>query len=417
MILNLFKEKKVLILGYGIEGKATESFIRTRFPDIKCGIADQSDGPDYLKKQLDYDLVIKTPGIPKRFVTKPYTTATNIFFESVSRNQIIGVTGSKGKSTTASLIAHILRSSYNDVRLVGNIGTPVLSSLELPYSTDTLFVFELSSYQLDDLKYSPHISIIVSLFPEHIPYHGSVENYYEAKRNIIGHANANDYYIYNDTFKLLQTWAKDFQGTACPYEKDLVPTNTMLIGEHNTDNIRGAITAARLFNISDKDIIRCVSAFQPLPHRLECVGEFDGIIFYDDAISTAPESTIAAIRALPNTDAIFLGGENRGFSFLKLAEELAKHHIGNIVLFPDSGKEIASAIKTIKDYSPRILKTNDMSAAVQFAYTYTKKGAVCLLSTASPSYSTWKNYKEKGSQFQTLVKYYAKKNQNTKASS
>ena len=169
MILNLFKEKKVLILGYGIEGKATESFIRTRFPDIKRGIADQNEGPDYLQKQLDYDLVIKTPGIPKRFVTKPYTTATNIFFESVSRNQIIGVTGSKGKSTTASLIAHILRSSYNDVRLVGNIGTPVLSSLELPYSTDTLFVFELSSYQLDDLKYSPHISIIVSLFPEHIP--------------------------------------------------------------------------------------------------------------------------------------------------------------------------------------------------------------------------------------------------------
>lgn len=414
MILDDFNGKKVLILGYGTEGKATEAFIRLRYPDISIIITDQNRDENYLQNQNDYDFIIKTPGIPKRLLTKPYTTATNIFFDLIPSRQVIGITGSKGKSTTASLIAHILHESGKDVRLIGNFGTPALSSLLKPFTKNTFFVYELSSYQLDDIKYSPFISVIVSLFPDHIPYHSSTERYYEAKQNIIKFAGSSDYFIYNDKFATLKIWAKNFPGRAISYEKDLIPKDTKLIGEHNYDNIRAAITVARILNISDQNSLRVIKAFKPLPHRLEKVGTYDDITFYDDAISTTPESTIAALKAIQNVDTILLGGENRGYKFQNLVQELTKQQISNIVLFPNSGKDILSCINEFANYNPKIIQTLHMSDAIQFAYQYTHKGSVCLLSTASPSYSIWKNYIEKGMEFQTFIKKYAQKKNSSK---
>lgn len=411
--LSDFADKKVLILGYGIEGKGTEEYIRFTYPQMKIGTADQTDGSDYLIEQQKYDFVIKTPGIPKKYVTKPYTTATNIFFETIPKNQIIGVTGSKGKSTTASLIAHILKESGKDVRLIGNIGVPALKSLLTPYSSETIFIYELSSYQLDDIQHSPHISVITSLFPEHIPYHGSVENYYEAKHSILTFADATDYYIYNNSYEILNSWAHHFHGKNIPVKAFRKNYDTKLIGTHNYDNIESALAVSRLLAISENDSLLSLKSFEPLPHRLENIGTFHEITFYDDAISTTPESTIAALHAISAIDTIFLGGENRGYDFHQLVVELQKYHIQNIVLFPDSGTEIESIINTLNDYHPRIFHTSEMKEAVAFAYKNTKSSSICLLSTASPSYSVWKNFIEKGTQFQTFVKQYAKKSENS----
>jgi UDP-N-acetylmuramoylalanine--D-glutamate ligase len=229
---------------------------------------------------------------------------------------------------------------------------------------------------------------------------------------MILHAKKEDYFIYNPDFALLHQWIKDTEAQAIPYETDLVPKESHLQGKHNQDNMRAAITTCRLFDITDQEILNAIKTFQPLPHRLQMVGIFNGITFYDDAISTTPESTMAALQAIPNVKTILLGGLNRGYEFSKLAEMLHKFQVENIVLFPDSGQEILKQIKLQSGYDPHILETQEMEKAVQFAYEHTPQGSVCLLSTASPSYSVWKNFEEKGNMFQSFVKSYANEKKN-----
>lgn len=378
--------KNVGILGYGKEGKITEEYVRKNYPDLEIGILDKSADDLYLEKQANFDLVIKTPGIPKTKVTIPYATATNMFF-SQNRNFTIGVTGSKGKSTTASLISEILKAAGKKVRLVGNIGNPMLATLLGEPDPEEIFVIELSSYMLDDIEYSPNIAVLLNLFPEHMDYHGGVENYYKAKENIFRFQKQGD------------TALRFPFSSEIPLEEHEIP----LLGEHNRDNVRAAVSVARLFDISDQAIRSAVMNFKPLPHRLERVGTFSEITFYDDAISTTPESTMMAIEALRDVDTIFLGGEDRGYDFHVLEKSLREHHLRNIVLFPVSGSRILQSREGFN-----ILETESMEEAVEFAFRHTKPGKICLLSTASPSYSLWKNFEEKGDLFQQAVRDHAK---------
>jgi UDP-N-acetylmuramoylalanine--D-glutamate ligase len=186
-----------------------------------------------------------------------------------------------------------------------------------------------------------------------------------------------------------------------PVSKKEIP----LLGAHNENNIRAAIAVAKYFNVSDSAIKKAIKNFKPLPHRLELVGTYRGITFYDDAISTTPESTIEAIKTLTGVHTIFLGGTDRGYDFRELEKTLRKHNVKNVVLFPDSGNRI---LKSEKGFM--VLKTASMEEAVQFAYKYTKKGSICLLSTASPSYSVWKNFEEKGGIFKKEILKYSKAN-------
>lgn len=413
MKLEELQNKKILIVGYGKEGKAAEEFLKAMVPNLHYTVVDSSQGEDYLYNQSEYDLAIRSPGVNQSLLKIPHTTGTNIFFANCTQHITVGVTGTKGKSTTASLIAHFLKSAGKAVRLVGNIGEPLITELLHPPEEKTIYVCELSSYQLEDIKYTPHISVVVSLFPDHLNYHGTVEAYYNAKKQIILHASKDDYYIYNPAYPLLKEWVHETSAQAIPFETDVVPEQLPLLGTHNADNVRAAITACRLLQITDKEMLMALPSFKPLPHRLELVGTFQGITFYDDAISTTPESTMAALQAIPNVKTILLGGQNRGFEFAKLAELLKQLNIPNIVLFPDSGKDILEQIKKYPEYKPEILETQEMEKAVQFAYAHTPEHGVCLLSTASPSYSVWKNFEEKGNMFQTFVKQYAYEKKNT----
>ena len=374
----------ICILGYGKEGKTTEKYIKKHYPNLEIGILDQSLSKNYLEQQQNFDLAVKTPGIPKTKIKIPYVTATNIFF-SENKNFVIGVTGSKGKSTTASLIYEILKADGKKVRLIGNIGNPMLEVILKKADPNEIFVVELSSYMLEDIEYSPDIALLLNLFPEHMDYHGGIKNYYEAKKNIFKFQKPGDLAIRPPFIERI------------PLKKSEIP----LLGPHNLKNIQAAVKVARFLHVSDSTINKAVKNFKPLPHRLEFVGIFKGIKFYDDAISTAPESTIMAVKSLKNIGTIFLGGQDRGYDFHELEKILRQYRIRNIALFPESGGRILNSRRGFK-----ILETRSMKEAVSFAFQNTPKGKICLLSMASPSYSLWKNFEEKGNLFQYLARNY-----------
>lgn len=410
MKIENLRGKRILIVGFGLEGKATYRFLAHVLAGQTVDVTDQTEAADYLQKQYEYDLVIKTPGIPGHMIHVPYTTATNIFFANV-RGKTIGVTGSKGKSTTASLLFAMLKQARKPVYLGGNIGVPLLDILREHNESDAYYVCELSSYQLEDIEYSPHISLLTNIFPEHMDYHGNEKKYYEAKKRIVAYATSRDYYVYNPVYPQLvmlasQTSARGISFvSSLPISDDEIP----LLGQHNKDNIRGATTVAKLVGVQDDAIRSAISSFRALAHRLERVGTFGGITFYDDAISTTPQSTIAALRAIPGVKTIFLGGQNRGYDFTPLIEELEHHYIPNVVLFPNSGADIRREALRRGVTFARVCETRSMKEAVAFAYANTPKGSVCLLSTASPSYSVWKNFEAKGNEFQRQVKALGKK--------
>lgn len=408
MKLKDLARKKICILGYGKEGKATHSFLQTLVPTAVVSTTDQKDSPDYLTGLAAYDMVIKSPGVPKCLVPVPYTTATNIFFAN-TKGYTIGVTGSKGKSTTASLLYSILKKDGKNVRLVGNIGNPMLTALGEERSYDTIYVIELSSYQLDDIEYSPRISLIINLFPEHMDYHGDTVSYWEAKERIVAQATKNDYLVYNPVIPRLVHLAKTTKANAVPFVRELPfdHKHINLLGLHNRDNIRASVTAAGLLNVHPETMAKAISGFRSLPHRLEYVGTYRSISFYDDAISTTPESAICAIESFPTVGAILLGGQDRGYDFSRLGKLIAKRRIPTIVLFPDSGESIYRAITNASYVPENLLRTDKMEEAVAFVYTHAPKDSVCLLSNASPSYSLWENFEKKGDLFTQFVREHS----------
>lgn len=396
--------KNALLLGYGKEGEITQRYLKKYYPSLALTVADQAQNPHYLKQQDKAEFAIRTPGLPKQNLTIPYTTATNIFFAH-TQNLTIGVTGSKGKSTTASVVAHLFNAGGYDAELLGNIGKPMLEALLKPAPEDRIYVLELSSYQLDDCTYSPNIALVTNLFPEHMTYHGGIAPYYDAKKNIFLHQTLTDLFVFNPRHLLLKKWAKEAPGQIEPFSS-WKPPFTPLLGEHNQSNVSAAVAIADLFKVPRKTLAAALRDFKALPHRLENVGTFKGITFYDDAISTSPESTLEAIKALTPLapiGTIFLGGEDRGYDFTVLEKALRRHKIKNLVLFPDTGARILTSHKGFK-----ILKTTSMKEAVEFAFQNTPKGQLCLLSTASPSYSLWKNFEEKGDDFQSQIRRLAR---------
>lgn len=413
MNLKNLENKKILIVGFGVEGKSTYEFLKKELPKSIISITDKEiNGENYLEKQKDFDIAIKSPGIKSTEIKIPYTTATNIFFENV-KGKTIGITGTKGKSTTSKIIYEILKKAGKNSHLVGNInhtmedlGKPMLTKLMETNNIDDIWVIELSSFMLNDIKYSPNIAVITSFFPDHMDYHKNLENYLKAKLNIVKYQTKNDYFIVNLHYEKLKD-IKKTQGINLPIIKELPFSEKYinLVGEHNIVNIKIAITVANIFNINNKIILDVIKNFTSLPHRLETVGTYKNITFIDDAISTTPESTIAAINSFENIKTIFLGGKDRGYNFSNLAKKIIEKNISNLVLFPESGEKILSIILNLSSsYNPKILKTSNMQKAVEFAYANTPQGSICLLSTASPSYTIWKNFEEKGNLFKEYVK-------------
>lgn len=427
------KKKNIAILGFGLEGKSTLNFLlqqKINFQNIT--VLDINDnikttdkiknitGKNYLKDLNKYDIIFKSSGVLISKELEPYKnkiiTQTQFFFQRY-KWKVITITASKGKSTMTTLIYQILKDAGKNVKLVWNIGTPVLDEI----NEDKIYeyvVYELSSYMLDWLQKQNHISVLGSIFPEHLDWHGSMENYVQTKLNILKGSKVN--VVQRETMKKYKI--DKMEELPISYGKEgtftrknnifyngntpLFPTTERrLLGDHNLENICAAIAVASMVNVPLKSIQQTIKNFKWLPHRMEYVGKYDEIEFYDDAISTTPESTIQAIKTFwKKINTIFLWGTDRGYKFEELVKYLKKYEIKNIVLFSPSGKKIWELLKKNKEFT--ILETDIMKEAVEFAFKHTEKWKICLLSTASPSYSIWKNFEEKWDLFKKYVKFH-----------
>ncbi|PIR54375.1 UDP-N-acetylmuramoyl-L-alanine--D-glutamate ligase [Candidatus Peregrinibacteria bacterium CG10_big_fil_rev_8_21_14_0_10_42_8] len=397
--------KHVAIVGaYGREGNATKEALETYAPQAKITLRDRKDNAGYLEDLESFDIVIKAPGIPpyQEFddIKDTLTNATQIFLDSIPREAlVIGVTGSKGKSTTASLIHAILKEAGKDALLVGNIGEPAISHIK-EVGPETIVVIELSSYQLLQVTRSPHIALITSFFPEHLDYHGSLDAYKESKKAICKYQTVDDAVFYDEGSPDAKDIASTSAGKKSPYslhDATVTIDETKLIGEHNLRNIAGATAVARSLGVDDSTITSAVKNFIGLPHRLFYIGNEHGTTWIDDAISTTPDSTIAAIETVSPTTLI-VGGKDRGLHFEELGKSIDSSSLINVITMGESGPRIEKCIKNI---NINIYSNKTMNEAVAIAK---QSKGICLLSPASPSYDMYKSFEAKGDDFAIEIK-------------
>ena len=428
--------KQIAILWYWLEWKSTLQFLLNHKIDSKnITVLDKNTDiktPKNIKTitwinyntNLDkYDIIFKSAWIPISKELKPQKkkiiTQIQFFFDNY-KWKVIAITASKWKSTITSLIYSLLINAWYNAKLVWNIWNPVLDEVDLDWKHDYVVV-ELSSYMLDTLKKKNFISVLWSIFPEHLDWHWNFQKYARAKLNILKWSETNvinyntikTFNLDNLYWKTISYWEKGLFGWKWNYftENDLnifSNRDRILEWNHNLDNISAMIAVWFQLWISEKIIQKTIKTFEWLPHRMQKLWIFHWIEFIDDAISTTPESTIQAIKTFwEKIDTILLWWTDRGYDFSELVKIIKKNWIKNIVLFPESGQKILATFWTYKKQL-NIFETNSMERAVDFCIRNTTKWKICLLSTASPSYSIWKNFEEKWSLFQQYIKNHKK---------
>lgn len=447
-IIEEIKNKNICILGFGKEGKSTYNFIRRHLKDKFITIIDRNDvsnseevngdknieviyGENYLDNLDMYDLIFKTPGITFKDMDieniKPkLTSQLEILLENYKDN-IIGITGTKGKSTTSSLIYKILKNQQKDVYLLGNIGNPILDDIE-KINNDTYLVIEMSSHQLEFIKTSPHIGIVLNLFEDHLDHAKTVKHYHECKMNMFKYQTKDDIAIYSkdneNTVNLINKnnykgnlysviLEKKVEKNTIYLDNDLVKYNDKIlynknsersiIGNHNLSNIMFCLILSEMLKLDLEQTKNSIKNFKPLEHRLELVGTYNGITYYNDAIATIPVATINAIETLKNVDTLIFGGMDRGIDYQDLIAYLKKCNVRNLICMPTTGYNIGKILESEKNCK-NIYYVEMLDDAVKLAKQVTEKGKICLMSPAASSYEYFKNFEEKGNKFKELVK-------------
>lgn len=452
-LIKYFENKKILILGFGMEGYSTYSLIRRHLPNQMLYISDANPNAcdkyedvlkdnniqilsqeEYLKDLEKFDVIMKTPGLSfkdidtSKFIDK-IKSQIELFLEFVDVFTI-GVTGTKGKSTTSSLIYDIISKQREDVHLLGNIGVPLFDEIDR-LTNNSIVVLELSSHQLEFVQVAPNIAILLNLFEEHLDHYKSYEHYINAKLNICKYQKENDYFLYSIDNECLKEHVQkigdlkqnvyeiSFNGSSKLCSKDSLivrdgdkvvtengeilytdSSERKILGDHNFSNIMFAMTVAKIMNLDLAKAAKDVYEFKPLPHRMEFVGEIDGVKYYNDSIATIPASTINVIETLKNVNTLIIGGKDRGIDYTEFAEFLGKTEIEHLMCLPDTGWKIADMV--VNENMEKYIVHN-MEEAVRFAKELTKKGTICLLSPAASSYGFFKNFKERGNLFKKLV--------------
>jgi UDP-N-acetylmuramoyl-L-alanine---L-glutamate ligase len=381
-------------------------------------------GADVSAALADCDVIIRSPGVsihrPElhklRDAGIPVTTATALWLAERNGSRVIAVTGTKGKSTTAALLAHLARANGQTVALAGNIGVPALDLLDRP-STE-LTIVELSSYQIADLETGPEVAVITNLFREHTDWHGSEEVYQADKLRLLGlpglHVavvNARDERLVRAVradaattlYGLPGGWDAGPGGVTLRGELVVSAAELPLRGEHNALNLCAALAALSASGIETPLLPDALHGFQALPHRLEVVSERNGILWVDDSISTTPESTLAALASFADHELVLIGGgQDRGQDYAQLGRTLAERGAA-VVGLPTTGPRLVAAARTAGVPATRAIATDGMEAAVLRARALAGPGAAILLSPAAPSYDTYRNFEERGAHFRTLA--------------
>lgn len=448
--LKAYKNKKIVILWFWKEGKSSLDFLlklwlkNITILDNNINI-EKIEGikytlwEDYIANLWDFDLIFKSPGIsPYNDKIIPYKdkliSQAQIFFDNYNW-KIIWITWTKWKSTVTTLAYETLKKIWYNIKIVWNIGNPVLEEIDIINNeTYDFIVYELSSYMLEWLKPHLFIWIINNIYNCHLDWHMWKINYEKAKLWVLTNSEYKlvNYELKEKTDKIKdikyfwENWNYCFKnGLFYNNEHQILKDeNIALQWEHNRKNICAIIWILDIIDHNNfkenlKSLQQVLAVFTGLPHRIENIWTYNWITFIDDALASTPESTIAALKTYEyNVWTIFLWWKDSEFKFDELINNLKKYKISNIVLFPDTWEQIFWDLSKYNyetifnlewEYSPKILKTKSMKAAVDFAYKNTQKWKICLLSNAATSYSLWSWYIEKWMQFQNEVKNYISK--------
>lgn len=407
--VQLVNFKKVAILGYGIEGKDAEKFLKKQ--GAKITILDKKFDENYLKGLKNFDVIVRSPGV-YRFLPEiikaekegvEVSSAVKIFFENCP-GKIIGVTGTKGKGTTATLIYEILEKDKRDVHLAGNIGKPYLELLP-KLTKESFVILEMSSFQLIDMEVSPHIAVVLNITADHLDWHKNIREYVDAKKNIVAHQASSDFAVINEEYKVPKSFAKLTKGKVVFFSKgkleDRFKNKLLLRGEHNLENIAAATAVAEILKVGEDKILEAVRNFKGLEHRLELVGSALGRTFYNDSFATGPQPTIAAIRSFNEPETLILGGSDKGLDYSELRSEIEKRdNVKNLILIGVIGEKIGLGIEGKNVIN---LGKTSMIRIIEKAYEVTPKGGVIILSPAAASFDMFENYKDRGNQFKAAV--------------
>ncbi len=491
---------KIIILGLGREGWSSYQFIRQILPKQTLAIADQNKldafsgqqqkilaqdknlnlhlGKNYLQQLDQYNLIVKTPGIPASLDKiqlalkqgSKLTSNLQIFLEIIeiwkkeeqiinNRLQLpypltIGVTGTKGKSTTASLINHVLGSYGLKTVLMGNIGQPALSMINQIKSKGIL-VIEMSSHQLAELSISPDIAVVQNITSEHLDYYANTSEYIQSKMAITKYQKVNQYVIYNPRYpnaaktasfspgrkiKVTPTSTADaFNSDIQVYSKShnltfrdskvnsngslseeviISHSKIPLLGKHNLHNVAPAIAIGKLLGLPNSNIKKAIASFQPLPHRLEKVAVKNKVTYVNDSMATMPDAVISALSCFDEGSVILIaGGHERGQDFSLLAKTVVEKRVKALALFPTNGERLLKAVqkelerleKPANSSSHTIhtiphLTAQTMPQALEFAQKHAKQGSAVLLSPGAASFGIFENYADRGNQFKKWVK-------------
>jgi UDP-N-acetylmuramoylalanine--D-glutamate ligase len=428
----------IAILGFGVEGESAHKYFRAKYPDAFITVYDQNTEsknklPSDVKfvggvkdfKGITADIAVKTPAIPpwNVEVTGEVTTITREFLK-VCPAPVIGVTGTKGKGTTSSMIKAILDAAGKRAWLVGNIGVGALDILPLVKPED-IIVYELSSFQLWDLDVSPHVAVVLGIEPEHLDVHKDLADYVNAKANIAKNQKAEDYVIFRQGNEHATGISELSAGQKIPYPAQhaahvengefyydndplCAVSAVKLPGNHNRDNACAAINAVRPWVKDGDDIERGLMSFDGLPHRLRFVNSVNGVEYYDDSISTTPGSAIAALASFEQPKIIILGGSDKGADYSPLVQKIKDSEVRRVILMGSEAHKIEQLLKEagISRYTNLGMETT-MDDVVQAAASSAEPGDVVLMSPACASFDMFKNYADRGGQFiDAVLKLY-----------
>ena len=449
------RNSRIALLGLGVENRALARFLQERHLSFSiCDARPPDDlndlereygdtlrewhlGPAYLDTLDRFDLIFRTPGIsPLRpELQRARSRGTHIssqtrLFAALSPAPLLGVTGTKGKGTTSSLIAEMLCDGpYRQVHLAGNIGQPPIAFLDQLSDRD-LVILELSSFQLIDWETSPHIAVALNVTRDHLDYHADLDEYIAAKRNIARFQTTDDWLIADRDCPTARTFADTSRARQLSFsavaeveagawtsadhlqlhrpdsvsEPVCALSAILLKGRHNWSNAAAAAAAAMAAGATTEQIAAGIRRFRGLPHRLEKVGTFGGITCYDDSLATTPDAAVAAIRAFDQPLVLIAGGSSKGADFAELGRMIVGASIRAVILIGEEADRIETAIRTAGNFTGDIDTSCDsMQAAVTSARRHAQTGDAILLSPACASFGMFANYKDRGERFRNEV--------------
>lgn len=434
---------KIAILGFAGQGQSSFEYWNTRENELT--ICDRDErivipseakanlGPAYLKNLSEFDLIVRTPIVhPREIVANnpenpnildKVTSNTNEFFRVCPSKNIIGVTGTKGKGTTSTLIATMLKATGKKVHIGGNIGTPPLELLKEGIEPNDWVVLELANFQLIDLKYSPKIAVCLMVVPEHLDWHEDMEEYIAAKQQLFINQNQEDIAVYFADNEDSESIASASDGTLIPYfakpgayvENDTVyieshaickTSEIGLLGKHNWQNVCAAITTIWQITQATEQIHKVLVEFTGLPYRIELVRTINNVRYYNDSFATAAGATIAAINAISGNKVLIIGGFDRGLDLTEISVEIKRKEkeIRKVLIIGASAQRTAEALDGSKYENYTISDSKEMNEIVKLATSFARPGDAIVLSPAFASFDMFKNFEERGNKFNEAVR-------------